>query len=116
MVPTAITQFLSRGINDRTDDYGGSGENRTRCVLEIVRTMRREVGCDFHLQIKIDAVDHNDLLYPWKKQGNRLEQTKKICTMLPEGKASMPSPDRQRAAGFCTNTWTRRLLSRPSEV
>ncbi len=32
-----ITQFLSRGINDRTDEYGGSVRNRARFVLEIVR-------------------------------------------------------------------------------
>jgi len=31
-----ITQFLSSGINDRTDEYGGSLENRARFVLEIV--------------------------------------------------------------------------------
>jgi 2,4-dienoyl-CoA reductase (NADPH2) len=77
-----ITQFLSSGINDRTDDYGGSWENRTRFVLEIVRAIRREVGQDFHLQMKINAVDHNDWLYPWQKKGNTLDETKKICRML----------------------------------
>lgn len=77
-----ITQFLSSGINDRTDDYGGSWEKRTRFVLEIVRAIRREVGQDFHLQMKINAVDHNDWLYPWIKKGNTLEDTRKICRML----------------------------------
>ena len=77
-----ITQFLSSGINDRTDQYGGSWENRARFVLEIVRAIRREVGPDFHLQMKINAVDHNDWLYPWIKKGNTLEETKKICRML----------------------------------
>jgi 2,4-dienoyl-CoA reductase (NADPH2) len=80
-----ITQFLSSGINDRTDDYGGSWENRTRFVLEIVRAIRREVGPDFHLQMKINAVDHNDWLYPWQKKGNTLDETKKICRMLLDG-------------------------------
>ena len=32
-----ITQFLSSGINDRTDDYGGPVENRARFALEVVR-------------------------------------------------------------------------------
>lgn len=77
-----ITQFLSSGINDRTDDYGGSWDRRTRFVLEIVRAIRREVGRDFHLQMKINAVDHNDWLYPWQKKGNDLDDTKKICRML----------------------------------
>ena len=77
-----ITQFLSSGINDRDDDYGGSWENRTRFVLEIVRAIRAEVGQDFHLQMKINGVDHNNWLYPWQKKGNTLEETKKICRML----------------------------------
>ena len=77
-----ITQFLSSGINDRSDDYGGSWESRARFVLEIIRAIRREVGQDFHLQMKINAVDHNDWLYPWIKKGNSLEETKKICRLL----------------------------------
>lgn len=77
-----ITQFLSSGINDRTDAYGGGWENRTRFALEIVRAIRDAVGYDFHLQMKINGVDHNDWLYPWQKKGNTLEETKKICRML----------------------------------
>jgi 2,4-dienoyl-CoA reductase-like NADH-dependent reductase (Old Yellow Enzyme family) len=77
-----ITQFLSSGINDRTDDYGGSVGNRARFVLEIVRAIRREVGPDFHLQMKINGIDHNNWLYPWKKKGNTLEDTLAICKML----------------------------------
>ncbi len=77
-----ITQFLSSGINDRSDEYGGSVENRTRFVLEIVRAIRREVGKDFHLQMKINAVDHNDWLYPWLKKGNSLEESKQQCHIL----------------------------------
>lgn len=77
-----ITQFLSSGINDRTDDYGGGWENRTRFALEIVRAIRKEVGQDFHLQMKINGADHNDWLYPWQKKGNELEETSRICRML----------------------------------
>jgi 2,4-dienoyl-CoA reductase (NADPH2) len=77
-----ITQFLSSGINDRTDEYGGSWEHRARFVLEIVRAIRAQVGPDFHLQMKINAVDHNDWLYPWIKKGNTLDETKKVCRLL----------------------------------
>ncbi len=77
-----ITQFLSSGINDREDEYGGALENRARFVLEIIRAIRREVGHEFHLQIKINAVDHNDWLYPWQKKGNSLEQSVRLCRML----------------------------------
>ena len=76
-----ITQFLSSGINDRRDEYGGVLRNRARFVLEIVRAIRESVG-DFHLQMKVNAVDHNDWLYPWQKKGNQLEDTLEICEIL----------------------------------
>jgi 2,4-dienoyl-CoA reductase (NADPH2) len=77
-----ITQFLSSGINDRTDDYGGPVENRARFALDVVRAIRREVGPGFHLQMKINGADHNDWLYPWEKKGNNLDDTLMICKML----------------------------------
>jgi 2,4-dienoyl-CoA reductase-like NADH-dependent reductase (Old Yellow Enzyme family) len=77
-----ITQFLSSGINNRDDDYGGSVDRRARFALEIVRAIRREVGHDFHLQMKINGVDHNNWLYPWEKKGNQLDDTLQICKLL----------------------------------
>src|SRR4030095_7332976 len=65
-----LTQFLSSGINDRDDEYGGSLQNRARIVLEIVRAIRAEVGNDFHLQMKISATDYNNALLPWEGRGN----------------------------------------------
>ena len=84
-----ITQFLSSGINNRKDDYSGSVDRRARFVLEIVRAIRREVGRDFHLQMKINGVDHNDWLYPWEKKGNQLEDTLQICKILMDGGAGV---------------------------
>jgi 2,4-dienoyl-CoA reductase (NADPH2) len=77
-----ITQFLSKSINDRTDEFGGSVANRARFVLEIVRAIRAEVKAPFHLQMKINGVDHNSWLYPWQKAGNTLEETLQICEIL----------------------------------
>jgi 2,4-dienoyl-CoA reductase (NADPH2) len=79
-----INQFLSSGINDRTDKYGGSLENRARFLLEIVDAIQREAGKDFHLQCKINGADHNDALFPWEKKGNTLEEEIKLCRMLEE--------------------------------
>jgi 2,4-dienoyl-CoA reductase-like NADH-dependent reductase (Old Yellow Enzyme family) len=81
-----ITQFLSSGINDRKDEYGGSLENRARFVREIVRAIRQEVGHDFHLQMKISAIDYGDALFPWplEKKGNRLEESIQVCKWLVE--------------------------------
>jgi 2,4-dienoyl-CoA reductase (NADPH2) len=84
-----ITQFLSSGINDRTDEYGGSVANRARFVLEVVRAIRQKVGRDFHVQMKINGVDHNNWLYPWRKKGNSLEEAVEICKLLEDGGAGV---------------------------
>jgi N-ethylmaleimide reductase len=39
-----LDQFLKTGANKRTDDYGGSIENRARLLLEVVRAVTGEVG------------------------------------------------------------------------
>ncbi|MBK0391381.1 alkene reductase [Ramlibacter algicola] len=39
-----LDQFLKRGSNHRTDDYGGSIENRARLLLEVMRAICDEVG------------------------------------------------------------------------
>ena len=61
-----ITQFLSSAINDRKDEYGGVLRNRAAFLLEIIAAIRKEVGDDFHLQAKLNAVDFAIALYPWE--------------------------------------------------
>ncbi|GIK65912.1 MAG: NADH:flavin oxidoreductase [Chloroflexota bacterium] len=82
-----ITQFLSSGVNDRTDEYGGSLENRARFLLDIIRAIRREVGHDFHLQVKISAVDYNAAVIPWEKKGNTLDDSIQVCRWIEEAGA-----------------------------
>jgi 2,4-dienoyl-CoA reductase-like NADH-dependent reductase (Old Yellow Enzyme family) len=79
-----ITQFLSSAINDRKDDYGGSIENRARFVLDVVRAIRKEVGADFHLQMKISAIDHDDAVAFFRRgpSGNTLDESVKVCQWL----------------------------------
>ena len=77
-----ITQFLSSGINDRKDEYGGSLENRARFLLDIVRAIRKEVGPDFHLQMKISAIDFNNALDDDEASGNTLEDSVQVCRWL----------------------------------
>jgi 2,4-dienoyl-CoA reductase (NADPH2) len=69
-----ITQFLSSAINDRMDEYGGSLRNRAAFLLEIIQAIRKEVGTDYHLQAKLNAVDFGNALYPWQKKGNTIEE------------------------------------------
>lgn len=82
-----INQFLSSGINNRRDEYGGSLENRARFLLDIMRAVRKEVGQDFHFQVKISAVDHNNALAFWEKKGNTIEDSIKVCKMVEEAGA-----------------------------
>jgi 2,4-dienoyl-CoA reductase (NADPH2) len=82
-----ITQFLSSGINDRDDEYGGSLPNRARFLLDIVRRIRAEVGDDFHLQVKISAVDHNNAVIFWEKRGNTLADSIEVCRWVEQAGA-----------------------------
>jgi len=73
-----FSQFLSSGINDRKDEYGGVLENRARFLLNVIEAIRGAVGRDFHLQVKLSAVDHNNVV-PWEKPGNTLDETIRIA-------------------------------------
>jgi len=79
-----FTQFLSSAINDRDDEYGGSLRNRYRFLHEVIHAVRREVGEDFHLQVKINAIDVNNALYPWEKRGNTAEEYIQMCKWCEE--------------------------------
>jgi 2,4-dienoyl-CoA reductase (NADPH2) len=48
-----LRQFLSPLTNDRSDEYGGSIENRMRYVLEVVRAVRAAIGDDIALGIRL---------------------------------------------------------------
>jgi 2,4-dienoyl-CoA reductase (NADPH2) len=52
-----INQFLVRHTNHRTDEWGGSYENRMRLAIEIVRRVREAVGPDFILIYRISMID-----------------------------------------------------------
>ena len=50
-----IQQFLSPLSNTRTDRWGGSLENRMRFALEVLKAVRRTVGDDFVVGIRLSA-------------------------------------------------------------
>jgi 2,4-dienoyl-CoA reductase-like NADH-dependent reductase (Old Yellow Enzyme family) len=50
-------QFLSPVWNRRTDEYGGSLENRARFLMEVVEAIRERVGPDFPLLVKLTSGD-----------------------------------------------------------
>jgi 2,4-dienoyl-CoA reductase-like NADH-dependent reductase (Old Yellow Enzyme family) len=53
-----VHQFLSPLSNARTDDYGGSLENRARLLLEIVRGIRAVVGEEVPVLVRFSATDY----------------------------------------------------------
>ncbi len=51
-----LTQFLSALSNQRTDEYGGKTlRERSRFVLDVIREIRRQVGTDYPVSIRISA-------------------------------------------------------------
>jgi 2,4-dienoyl-CoA reductase-like NADH-dependent reductase (Old Yellow Enzyme family) len=53
-----INQFLTPYTNRRTDEYGGSFENRLRFLRDVYRTMRARVGKDYPIIIKLNGSDY----------------------------------------------------------
>ncbi|QRX81498.1 NADH:flavin oxidoreductase [Glaciimonas sp. PAMC28666] len=61
-----IDQFWSPRVNQRTDEYGGSLENRMRFGVEVLTAVRAEVGPDFCVGMRMcgdefheDGIDHD---------------------------------------------------------
>jgi 2,4-dienoyl-CoA reductase (NADPH2) len=52
-----ISQFLSERTNQRTDDYGGSFENRVRFPRELIELLRKRLGPEYPLTIRMAGND-----------------------------------------------------------
>ena len=52
-----LSSFLSPRVNQRTDPYGGSLENRARFLLNVVTETRKEVGPTFPISVKLNSAD-----------------------------------------------------------
>ena len=70
-----LHQFLSPLSNTRTDQYGGSLENRMRFPLEVFSAMKQAVGPDMPLGIRLSATD-------WMDDGWEPEQCATLCARL----------------------------------
>lgn len=55
-----FSQFLCPAFNRRTDQYGGSIENRGRFIVQVCRAIRDAGGNDFPVMIKINSEDFLD--------------------------------------------------------
>jgi 2,4-dienoyl-CoA reductase-like NADH-dependent reductase (Old Yellow Enzyme family) len=70
-----IHEFLSPLSNLRTDEYGGSFENRTRLAREIVTAIRKRMPEQLPLFIRISATD-------WKEGGWDVDQSVELAKQL----------------------------------
>lgn len=52
-----INQFIAKRTNNRTDDWGGSFENRIKFPIEIVKAVRKRVGTDFIIIYRLSMLD-----------------------------------------------------------
>ncbi|MCJ1472664.1 hypothetical protein MMC13_001313 [Lambiella insularis] len=70
-----LSQFLSPTTNHRTDNYGGTLENRSRIILEIAELIREKLPSSFVLGIKINSVEFQD-------EGFNQDEAKQLCANL----------------------------------
>ena len=67
-----LTQFLSAEINKRTDNYGGSLENRARILFEIIEGIRNSCGNKFLIGVRLSP----------EKYGMKLMEIIEICKKI----------------------------------
>lgn len=72
-----LNQFLSPLFNDRTDEFGGSAENRARFAVMVIDSVRAAVGLRFPISIRISA---DDMI----EGGNTLEDSLELMGYMQE--------------------------------
>ncbi|WP_281297871.1 NADH:flavin oxidoreductase/NADH oxidase [Flavobacterium limnophilum] len=72
-----LHQFLSPLSNARTDEYGGSFQNRIRLVLEVLEAVQSEWPENLPLFVRISATD-------WADGGWNIEESVQLCQLLKE--------------------------------
>lgn len=70
-----LHQFLSPLSNQRTDEYGGSFENRIRLLLEVIKAVQTEWPSTLPLFVRISATD-------WADGGWDVDQSVMLCKIL----------------------------------
>jgi 2,4-dienoyl-CoA reductase-like NADH-dependent reductase (Old Yellow Enzyme family) len=77
-----LHEFLSPLSNTRTDQYGGSLENRARALVEVVDAVRAEVGDAVPVIVRFSATD-------WVEGGSTLEETEQVTRWVAEHGADL---------------------------
>lgn len=53
-----LSQFLSPLTNKRTDEYGGSPENRMRALIQVIETVRNATGADYPIGVRLSVDEY----------------------------------------------------------
>ncbi|KAE8359679.1 FMN-linked oxidoreductase [Aspergillus caelatus] len=78
-----LSSFLSPSANQRTDEYGGSFENRLRLPLEIAKLTRDTVGPNVPVFLRVSATDWLETSMPEEK-GWKVNDTVRFAEALAE--------------------------------
>ncbi|KIW88330.1 L-ascorbate oxidase [Cladophialophora bantiana CBS 173.52] len=79
-----IHQFLSPITNRRTDQYGGSFENRTRMLVEVIKAVRAQIPQDMPLFLRVSSTEWMEETDLGKQLGSwDVENTMKLARLLP---------------------------------
>ncbi|MFG2226277.1 NADH:flavin oxidoreductase/NADH oxidase family protein [Streptomyces sp. NPDC048644] len=70
-----LSQFLSPLVNRRTDAWGGSLENRSRMLLDVVRAVRAAVSPSFAVAVKLNSAD-------FQRGGFDADDARQVIAML----------------------------------
>ena len=108
-----IHQFLSTATNTRTDQYGGNAENRSRFLVDILTGIRKEVGDNFIVGVRISPEDK----YTFK--GIDFDESVDLAVRLAGLGAdyihvspwnALKKPDKYSSGGKALVTWFREVL------
>lgn len=77
-----LHEFLSPISNNRTDEYGGSFENRTRLLIRVTGAVREVWPEEFPLFVRISSTD-------WTEGGWSLEESIRLASLLREAGADL---------------------------
>ncbi len=75
-------EFLSPILNTRTDEYGGSLENRIRFLLECIDSIRENIGPDMPVGVRFNGDEFVQRVWWTREHGNTLDEAKEIAKAL----------------------------------
>lgn len=80
-VGSTLSRFMSPATNKRTDEYGGSLENRCRFTVECIQAIRAACGPEFPVLVRWSPID-------FIEGGNELQDAMKIVPLLEKAGAA----------------------------